>query len=357
VRRWRHLDFGVTPVFLEAELRRVNCPEHGPTTSGVPWARHGAGHTRAFDDLVAWLAKHTDSTTIAGLVRTAWRTVGTIIARVIADLDHADPPARRMAGLRRIGIDEISYRKGQKYLTVVTDHDTGRMIWAAPGRDKATLAGFFDLLGPAGCARIELVSADGADWIADLVALRCPHARQCMDPFHVIAWAHDALDQVRRAAIKAVRATGDKAAARVLFRSRYALWKNPENLTETQQAKLDHITACHAEIHQAWQLKEQLRAAFAAGGQPGIDLLDTFYEMAHASGLAPFTRLATKMERFYRDICHTLTTGLSNARSEAINTHIRLITRRAYGFKSVDALLALIKLRVGGYPITLPGRT
>ncbi len=92
----------------------------------------------------------------------------------------------RFAGLRRIGIDEISYKRGHRYLTVVVDHDTGRLVWAAPGRDKATLAAFFDALGEERCAAITHVSADGADWISGVVAERCPNAVRCADPFHVV---------------------------------------------------------------------------------------------------------------------------------------------------------------------------
>jgi transposase len=114
-------------------------------------------------------------------MRVTWRTVGSIITRVSADA-MARPD--RFANLSRIGIDEISYKRGHRYLTVVVDHDTRRLIWAARGRDKATLNMFFDELGPDRCAAITHVSADAADWIADVVAPRCPAAVQCADPFY-----------------------------------------------------------------------------------------------------------------------------------------------------------------------------
>jgi transposase len=111
--------------------------------AAVPWARHGAGHTLVFDEQVAWLATQCSRSAVTELMRIAWRTVGAIISRVWADVEQLHD---RFAGLRRIGIDEISYKRGHKYLTVVVDHDTGRLVWAAPGRDKATLDGFFDAL-------------------------------------------------------------------------------------------------------------------------------------------------------------------------------------------------------------------
>jgi len=196
-RRWRGLDVGEFRCYLEADAPRVNCRAHGPTVAQVPWARHGAGHTRAFDDTVAWLAVQCSKSAVVELMRVAWRTVGAIVTRVQADIDAR---VDRMGGLRRIGIDEISYKRGHRYLTVVVDHDTGRLVWASAGRDEATLRGFFDLLGPARAAEITHVSADAAPWIAHAVGRACPQAVQCADPFHVVAWATDALDVVRREA-------------------------------------------------------------------------------------------------------------------------------------------------------------
>ena len=122
---------------------------------------------RQFDEQVARPAVRCSKSAVAELMRVAWRTVGAIVTRVWADtcagVDLLD-------GLRRIGIDDISYKKGHRYLTVVVDHDSRRLVWAAPGRDKATLRAFFDLLGPERSAQVTHVSADAADWIADVVA-------------------------------------------------------------------------------------------------------------------------------------------------------------------------------------------
>ena len=106
--------------------------------------------------------------------------MGGIITRVIRD---AETRVDRLSGLRRIGIDKISYRKGHKYLIVVVDHDQGRLVWATPGRDEAALSRFFEALGPKRCARLELISADAAPWIASMVRRYCPQARLCLDPF------------------------------------------------------------------------------------------------------------------------------------------------------------------------------
>jgi transposase len=138
-RRWRALDLGSTLAYVEGEALRVSCPEHGVVVCAVPWARHQARFTRAFEDQVAWLAVHCSKSATAELIRIAWRTVGSIIERVVAERGRE---IDLFAGLERIGIDEISHRRGQRYITVVIDHDTGRLVWAAPGRDRKTVLSF-----------------------------------------------------------------------------------------------------------------------------------------------------------------------------------------------------------------------
>src|SRR5512132_4145192 len=134
------------------------------------------------------------------------------MSRVVADLAGK---IDRLAGLRRIGIDEISYRKGQRYLLVVVDHDTGRLVWAGKGGNAATLNRFFDDLGADRARQLTHVYADGAQWIHDVVGERAPAAVLCLDAFHVVAWTTEALEQVRRAMVNRLRAGGhhDEATA------------------------------------------------------------------------------------------------------------------------------------------------
>jgi transposase len=359
-RRWRALDLGTLRVLVEADAPRVSCPVHGPTVIEVPWARHGVGHTRDFDDTVAWLATQCSKTAVVELMRVAWRTVGSIVARVSADIDAG---VDRLAGLRRIGIDEISYKRGHRYLTVVVDHDTGALVWAAPGRDEATLRRFFDALGAERAAAITHVSADAADWIATVVAERCPNALRCADAFHVVAWATDALDEVRRqawnearGAVERRRAGRASGHARALKHARYALWKNPENLTDHQQEKLAWIAKVDPRLHRAYLLKEGLRIAFVLKGQAGKDALDRWISWARRCRIPAFVTLQRRIAKHRAAIDAALDSGLSNGLIESTNTKIRLITRIAFGFHGPEPLIALAMLSLGGHPPLLPGR-
>jgi transposase len=207
------LDLGTTFAFVEADAPRVRCRRHGVVVVAVPWARHDSRFTRVFEDQVAWLVVNTSKTAVAAAMRVAWRSVGSILERVAAE-------ARRevdlLAGLRRIGIDEISHRKGQRYLTVVVDHHSGRLVWAAPGRDRTTVLAFFDALGEERCKQLELISADMASWISGPIAERASQAIRCVDPFHVVMLASEALDEVRREVWNEARRQGNLELAREL---------------------------------------------------------------------------------------------------------------------------------------------
>ena len=295
-----------------------------------------------------------------------------IITRVAAD---ATAGVDQLAGLRRIGIDEISYKRHHHYLTVVVDHDTRRLVWAAPGRDTHTLRRFFDQLGLERSALITHVSADAADWIADVVAERCPNAVRCADAFHLVAWATEALDTVRAQAMAQARALArteprrtvgrpraDAAPrpgherARALRHARYALWRNPENLSEHQAAKLAWIAKTDPRLHRAYLLKEGLRHVFAVKGDAGIEALDRWQSWAARCRIPAFVALGRRIRTHRAAIEAALTHDLSHALIESTNTKIRLLQRIAFGFRSADALIALAMLALGGFRPALPGR-
>jgi transposase len=350
-RRWRALDLGTTFAVVESQAPRVSCRRHGVVVCAVPWARHDSRFTRAFEDQVAWLAVNTSKTAVAELMRVAWRTVGGIIERVageaVRDVDLLD-------GLRRIGIDEISHRKGHRYLTVVVDHHTGRLVWAAPGRDRKTVLEFFDALGEERCKQIELVSADMAVWISGPIAERIPDAVRCVDPFHVVMLATLALDQVRREVWNEARRHGNRQQARELKGARFAVWKNPQNLTSRQAATLASIQQTNARLYRAYLLKEQLRQIYQLPVAAASGLLDAWIKWARRCRLGPFVKLARTITEHSEGILAAIQHGLSNARIEQVNTQIRLIARRAFGFHTPQALIALAMLKLADLCPPLP---
>ena len=381
---WRHLDLGVWRLEIRATLRQLRCPRHGVHVEGVPFARHRARLTRDLEDLVAWLATRTDKTAITRLARIDWQTVGRIISRVADEqLDE-----HRLDDLFEIGIDEIAWRGGHRYLTLVTDHRAGKVVWGAEGRSAAVADAFFADLDPperaepeqpeAGAqtaiappapdhqraaprvgpraAKLTAISLDMGPGYAQSARQHAPQATICIDPYHVVALGNRALDEVRRVYWNQLRDADELHAAKRFKDARWALLKNPDDHTSTQAATLRKLRRAGGGVWRAYTLKEALRAIFAPG-LTVIDvavLIDRFCGRAARSRLRPFVRLAKTIRKHAQGILAAIGTGINQARVEALNNKARLITRRAYGFHSPRAALALIHLTCGPITLTLP---
>jgi transposase len=349
VKRWRHLDLGASRCIIECELRRLWCRSCGAQFEAVPWARAGSRYTRDFEDVVAWLAQQMAKTPIAGLLRIAWDTVGRIVARVTAD--HLDE--RRLDGLILIGVDEISYRRGQRYLTSVADHRTGAIVWCRAGRNSATLAAFFADLGDRR-ASIRAVSIDMSGEYQRAIRDAIPDAQLCFDPFHVVRLAARATDQVRRDEWNA-HERSNTATGRWVKGTRWSLLKAPERQTVAQLATLWEVQHANRALYRAFLLREELRLLYHLP-DPALAPahLDAWLAWASRSRLRPFVRLARTLRAHRDGILAAIRLGLSNGRLEGLNSKIRLISHRSFGFHSADALIALVYLCCTGIVIELP---
>jgi transposase len=352
---WRALDFGTWRVMVRARLRRLACvPCRRVVVEAVPFARHRARFTRDTEDLVAWLVKHADKTAVTRLLRINWRTTGAIVERVVADgLDE-----RRLEGLFEAGVDEVSYRKQHHYLTLVTNHRSGKVVWAEEGKDAATLTRFLDELGPRRCADLAAMSMDmGPAYIKAIRAhADTGHVRICYDPFHVVMNAGKALDAVRRAYWNELRERAGPDDARRFKHARWALLRNPGDLTDTQTSQLAAIKRAGGKVWRAYQLKEALRAVFDPDLTPAEAgrLLDRFLSRAQRSRLEPFVKLGRTIRTHRAGIIAALETGITNGRSEGLNRRVRAITSRAFGFHSAKAVAAMIMLTCGPIELQLP---
>jgi transposase len=351
LRRWRHLDLAGHRCFVQCELRRVNCRDCGVRVEAVPWARPGARHTREFEDLVAFCAQRMAKSQVQALLRIAWETVGRIITRVVADrLDE-----RRLDGLIALGVDEISYRRGRRYLTNVADHQRGAIIWSAPGRTGATLAEFFALLGERKDS-IRAVSIDMSEPYAGEIRRSLPKAEIAFDPFHVIAMAGRAVDETRRTHARSMGAYLNVGGTWIKH-AQWALRKAPEHLNDPQRRALAHIQATNQPLYRAYLLKEQLRALYQLPDPAEAPAhLDAWLAWATRSKLGPFVKLARTLRRYRDGILAAIGLGLTNARLEGLHNKIRLLSHRSYGLHSPQALIALIYLCCSGLTITPPLR-
>ena len=365
-RSWRAPDLGVMRLYLKAKAPRVCCAEHGVVVASVPWARHASWFSSAFEEQVAWMVLHTTRAVVAEYFRIEWKTVGSIIARVQADRKTAAPDP--YDGLTNIGIDETSYKKGHKYLTVVVNHDTGAVVWAARNHGKAVLSQFFKELSEEQRASIKVVTGDGARWITECVEEFCPHATRLLDNFHIVSWATDALDALRRRAWNEAK-SGKRSAGRPrkdeasskqraadIKGLRFALLKNPEDLSETQAAKIETLAVQNPHTYKGYVLKERLRLLLKMDVESAAVELKDWLSCACHSRIPEFVELSRKIRRHARRILDTIRLGFSNVRVEAINNKIKVTIKMGYGFRNIDNLIALIMLRCSGLSFALPGR-
>jgi len=345
---WRHLDFGAARVELHARLRRLRCPEHGVVTEWAPFARYRSRFTAEFEDVAAFLATKTDKSAIARSLRIDWDTVGRILERVVA----TEVDENRLENLVTVGVDEISRRKHHKYLSLVSDHDTGKIVWGTAGKNTEAIEEFFDELGPERAARIEAASMDMAPAFRKAFTTHAPNAVICIDPFHAVKLVTDAFDTVRRGIWQAMR-TIDPVAAKLFKGARWALLKNPTDLDEDQNSTLRRLRRRGGELWKAYTLKEAFRQSFAGDLDEGqaLLLIERWCRKAEDSGMAAYAKSAKTIRKHLDGITEAIERRINNGRHEGINSNVRLIIRRARGFHSAEAALGLVMLTCG--PITL----
>ena len=350
-RRWRHIDVGFATCELIADARRVDCGVHGPTVVQVPWARHDSSFTRAFEDVAVHDAIVGNKQAVADRYQVSWRAVNNMCVRVATEaLGRVD----LLEGLIAIATCEVKYKKGQRYLTVVCDHFTGRVVWAAKDRSKATVGEFFDKLGPVRTQALRFVTADGADWIRNVVAERAPDAIVCLDTFHAVSWATDALDEVRRNEWNQLRRTGGAAAAKTLKGLRFVLLRNWENLTGKQRSVIRELDGVNRRLLRGWQLKEELREIFQMPLKAARRAIDDWHAYASKSRLAPFVKLARTIRRYRESIEATIEWKLTNGLAESNNASIGRIRANARGFHDPLAFITMIMLDRAGLAPNLP---
>ena len=348
-RYWRHLDFGGVGIYLEYTLRRVCCRSCGIVVEKVPWSDDPRSRfTTDFEESVGHLVQCCDKTSVTEVFQIAWRTVGTIIDRVFKRHRSEDP----LEGLVNIGVDEVSYRKGHRYLTLVSDHETRRIIWAKEGKSSETFAAFFEDLGQERCKAIKLVSMDMSEAYIQTARQYIPQAQIVFDRFHVQQLVGDAVDETRREEWRRLKEISDEAATEIKG-LRYSLLKNPWNLTAEQSDRLSDLQKDNARLYRAYLLKESF-ASILDRRQPNVakKKLEDWISWASHSRLPAFVKTARTIRKHLDDIVAYVRFRFTNSTAEGLNNKVRLLTRRAYGFHSAEAVIGMVMLCCTGIKLS-----
>jgi len=343
-RRWRDLGMREHHVVLVYAPYRVWCRRCGLRVEQVPWADKWQRVTRALARAVAALARELHWAAVAAHFQLNWKTVASVVeGAVLWGLAH-----RPWQPLHVIGLDEVSRRKGQQYLTLVYDLQRGRVVWAGRDRTRATMERFFRWLGPRRRRAIHTVCSDMARAYGEAVRTYLPHATHVIDRFHISQQLSRAIDEVRRQTWRTL--TGR---ARVEFKHTRFLWlRNPENLRRAQRTRLSALLRLNSPIVKGYLLKEDLRRFWnyraTAWAQAHLD--QWLWRAAH-SRLEPFKKVARTLRLHREGILAWTRLRISNGALEGMNNKVKIISHRAYGYSTSWAYIANIYHCCAGLPL------
>lgn len=329
-RTWRHLDTMQFTTLIHARTPRSDCPEHGIKTMKVPWAAPHGRFTLLFERFAVevLLASATVSQACA-LLGISWDTAQQIMERAVErGLDR-----RQLDGLRHLGMDEKSFKRGQSYITLLTDLDQGRVLDVEEERTEGAAAAVWLTLSPEQKQQVEAVAVDMWEPFIRTVQKQAPHADIVHDKFHVSKYLGEAVDKVRRQEHKELMAQGDET-----LKGTRQLWLyNPQNFSENQAKEFSALKDLQLKVARAWAAKE-LFSKFWEYQQEGWArrFFKDWFGWVSRSRLKPVVEVAQMLKRHLDNLLTYLKHRITNAVTEGLNSKIQSLKSAARGFRNFD---------------------
>lgn len=344
-RRFRHVPLWGIPITLVYAPCRVSCPCcRAVLVENMPWAAGKKRLTKAFAVTIAVWAKMMPWLQVARLFQCSWCTVAASVAYVVA----FGLACRDLSGVTHIGIDEISRKKGHVYLTNVYDLRTGTLIWSGEGRTKDTLNAFFAFFGQERTKLLKGICCDMWPSFFETVKAKAPQATLVFDKFHIVRQLTEAVDKVRR---QEIRDKG-KEHKELLSGTRYLWLKNPWNLTDKQKSSLGFLETLNLTIHRAYLLKESFRDFWQSDTREIANkFLGQWFTWAMESKIKPMQDFALLLKRHEDNILSYFDMPISNGAVEGLNNKAKVISHRAYGFRSAKNYVLNLYHCMGNLPM------
>jgi transposase len=344
-RTWRHKDLCEYLTVLKADVPRVSCKScHRISQVSIPWAKAFMRTTLSFQQQILDACVVMSLSDVQKMYKVSWYTLSMILIRAIANARAV----KDTSSVRFLGIDEIAIRKGHTYLTLFYDLEQGEVIWVGEDRRYETLLQFVEWFGEEHFRALTAICCDMWDpYLKAIKGLNCTD-KVVFDKFHIKKHLNDAVDKVRRQEHRILQGYGDCS----LKHSKYLWLKNPINLTACQKQAFKELKNSDLKVARAYGLKE-LFTHFWDYQTVGwaTQFFNRWFWAATHSRLTPVKKVATMLKRYWYGIINYIKHPLTNARSEGINSKIRVYTKRAYGYKTVDMLKNIIYLTCGGLNI------
>jgi transposase len=347
-RRYQYVPLWGLAVFFVYAPRRVDCPRCGVKVEQVPWARGKSRLTTTYMWFLAAWAKRLSWQEVAVVFRTSWNTVyRSVTLAVLWGLAN-----RTLAGIQAIGIDEIQWQKGHKYLTLVYQIQDGckRLLWVGLERTEESLRGFFDMLGQQRSRALRFICSDMWKPYLTVVKERAGQAVHVLDRFHIMATLNKAIDEVRAEEARRMKRDGHEP---VLKHARWCLLKRPENLTEPQTVKLAELLKYNLRSVRAYLLKEDFQRfwEYVSWFWAGCFLKEWCAQVMR-SRLEPLKKVARSLRQHERLILNwfrargTISAGVV----EGLNYNAKLTMKKAYGFRTPRGVKIALYHRLGNLP-------
>lgn len=338
-------------VFFAYAMRRVNCPTCGVVVEKVPWADGKRQSCRVFLAFLASWAEDLPWKRVAERFRTSWQTVCQAVDWVVCyGLEN-----RNLEGVTTIGVDEVQYKKGHKYLTVVyqLDGHCRRLLWIGKDRLETTLAKFFTDMEarlPGFCVSVQFVCSDMWKAYLNAIATAIPQALHVLDRFHVRGKFSAALDKVRRQETARLKAEGKDP---VLSKSRWCFLKKPENLTTKQEGRLKELLRMNLRTVKAYILTEEFEHFWACvSATDAKTFMKAWCFRAMRSKIEPIKAVAKTLRNHDELILNWFRAKkeINNGITEGLNLNVKLAFRKARGFRSEDTAKTALFHQLGKLP-------
>jgi len=344
-RMWRDVCVCGWTVFFVYFPKEIVCPTHGRAQEDIPWANAYTRITYRLEFLVLTYSQLMTQKAAAQLLHISKSTFSDILHRTIARVRDG----HRIRGLKCIGIDEVSYKKRHKYVTVVYDLDRSCVLWVGKGKARKTIDTFFkEVLSDYQKKQIKWGCCDMSETFIGAIKEHCPNAKLVLDRFHIAKALNEAVDEVRKEQWRNV--SGDDK--KVLKGIRWILFRNHAGRTKEDKQTLDALRNSNRRIHRASILKDEFehfwdfKAPWAAKR-----FLKSWSTTALKSRLEPLRKFVTTIKKHTEDIITFAECRITNAKAEGLNRIIRMVKNRASGFRSVEAFIDLIYLTIGDVDI------
>ncbi len=344
-RRWRDLTVCGWTIWLDFFPREILCPTHGRLQENIPWAEQSSRVSYRFEYAMLRYCQIMTQKAAAEVLRIPSSTLSNLLHRTITRLRKG----HSIRGLRKIGIDEISYAKGHKYATLVYDLERSCVVWVGKGKGRETVDRFFnEALSPFQKKRIRWASCDMSEAYMGAIGEHCPNATLVLDRFHIVKALNSAVDDVRKEQWRGAGADERKA----LKGLRWLLYRHSSTRSRKDTSTLKALERANNRIYRAWRLKDEFEQ-FWDYTYPGAAerFLKSWTTAALRSRLEPLKKFVRTIRRHFTQVLAFVGSRLTNAIAEGLNRIVKIVKNRASGFRNLNAFTDMIFLTVGDVDI------